>query len=104
MQRIAFLMNLEAGKEEEYKLRHAQIWPEMLNSLRQAGVKNYSIFRHGLQLFAYLEVEDFQFMTQFLAKDQTNAKWQTYMQPLISMEIDPQLNFPPPLPEMFHMD
>lgn len=104
MQRIAFLMRLEEGNEEEYKSRHEQIWPEMINSLRQAGVKNYSIFRNGLQLIAYLEVEDFKAMTQFLAQDQTNAKWQEYMQPLISMEVDPRLNFPTPLPEMFHMD
>jgi L-rhamnose mutarotase len=58
-------MSLKPGFEEEYKRRHDQIWPDMLESLRQAGVKNYSIFRNNLQLFAYFEVEDLKSMTHF---------------------------------------
>ncbi|MDP9373165.1 MAG: L-rhamnose mutarotase, partial [Chloroflexota bacterium] len=60
MQRIAFLIDLKPGADPvEYKRRHDEIWPEMLDALRDAGIRNYSIFLHGRQLFAYLEVEDF---------------------------------------------
>jgi L-rhamnose mutarotase len=30
----------------------------MLESLRSAGISNYSIFRHGLTLFGYFETDD----------------------------------------------
>ena len=58
MQRIAFLMHIQPGTEEEYQRRHAQVWPEMLAELKAAGCHDYSIYRLGLQLFAYLEVDD----------------------------------------------
>ena len=46
------------GYEEEYKRRHDEIWPEMVEALREAEVRNYSIFRHGLTLFGYFETDD----------------------------------------------
>lgn len=104
MQRIAFLMRLKADQKEEYKRRHDQIWPEMLATLRKAGMHNYSIFLNGAQLFAYLEVEDFEAMTRILANDPVNARWQASMQSLIEAPVDPETNFSPILAEMFHMD
>jgi L-rhamnose mutarotase len=103
MQRIAFLMKLK-GNEEEYKCRHDEIWPEMLATLCAAGMHNYSIFLAGEQLFAYLEVDDFERMTKMLAADPVNARWQESMQSLIEVQLDPQTNFTPLLAEMFHMD
>ncbi len=104
MQRIAFLMKLQAGQELEYVRRHAEIWPEMVATLKQAGIRNYSIFRNGLQLIGYLEVEDFKYMTKFLAHDPTAARWEETMQDIIEREVDPELNFPALLPQMFHLD
>lgn len=104
MQRVAFLMGLKPGFEEEYKRRHAEIWPELLDALHKAGAHNYSIFRHGEQLFAYLETPDFEQMVKYLAEDPTNARWQIFMQSMMDTEVDPQTNFPWLLPEMFHMD
>jgi L-rhamnose mutarotase len=104
MQRIAFLMKLKPGNEEEYKRRHDEIWPEMLAALRAAGMHNYSIYLNGEQLFAYLEVDDFERMTSILATDPINARWQKSMQSLIEVQADEHTNFPYPLAEMFHMD
>jgi L-rhamnose mutarotase len=105
MQRIAFLIMLRPGADPaEYKRRHDEIWPEMLDALRAAGIHNYSIFRHGEQLFAYAEVEDVARMAAALARDPINARWQEYMRPMIEIEGDPQTGFARLLPEMFHMD
>ena len=105
MQRIAFLINLKPGADPvEYKRRHDEIWPEMLDALRGAGIRNYSIFRHGDQLFAYCEVEDFERMVRTLADDPVNARWQEYMAPMIGFDLDSATGFPRLLPEMFHMD
>ena len=44
MERIAFKMKLYEGREEEYKKRHDEIWPELKILLKESGVEDYSIF------------------------------------------------------------
>ena len=53
--RQAWVMKLKPGHEAIYKKKHDEIWPEMVAMMKRDGVRNYSIFRHGLLLFAYLE-------------------------------------------------
>jgi L-rhamnose mutarotase len=43
-ERIAFRMALNAGQAQEYKRRHDEIWPELVDALRAAGVSDYSIW------------------------------------------------------------
>lgn len=105
MQRLAFIIRLLPGADPvEYKRRHDEIWPEMLAALRAAGMHNYSIFRDGSTLYAYLEVEDLEQMTAALADDPVNARWQAYMRDMIEHDVDPETGFLRLLPEMFHMD
>lgn len=42
-EKYAFKMYLNPGAKEEYKARHAAIWPELLRLLKQSGVSDYSI-------------------------------------------------------------
>jgi L-rhamnose mutarotase len=58
MARVAFVMELKPGSEAVYKEKHDEIWPEMVETLHGFGIRNYSIYRHGLTLFAYLECDD----------------------------------------------
>ena len=105
MQRIAFIIRLRPGTDPvEYKRRHDEIWPEMLAALRGAGMHNYSIFRDGSTLFAYLEVDDLKRMRAALADDPVNARWQAYMRDMIDHDVDPETGGLRLLPEMFHMD
>ena len=53
MPQYAWVLEVKPGYEEEYVRRHREIWPEMLDALHEAGISNYSIFRHGLTLFGY---------------------------------------------------
>jgi len=43
-ERIAFRMNLNAGEIAEYEKRHNQVFPELLDALKEAGVSDYSIW------------------------------------------------------------
>ena len=43
VKRLAFKMKLNEGFKEEYKKRHAALWPEMRKMLKDSGVGNYSI-------------------------------------------------------------
>jgi L-rhamnose mutarotase len=42
-EKYAFKMHLNPGMAEEYKRRHDAIFPELVELLHQAGVKDYSI-------------------------------------------------------------
>ena len=44
MQRVCFLLKVKADRLEEYRRRHEQVWPEMLEALRETGWRNYSLF------------------------------------------------------------
>ena len=50
MIRNAFKMKLHAGFEAEYKKRHDEIWPELSQVLKDAGVSHASPL--GVQLFS----------------------------------------------------
>ena len=104
MQRIAFVMRMREGQEAEYRRRHAAVWPEMLDELRAAGARNYSIFARGDDLFGYLEVEDFERFRDHMAASAINDEWQRDMEPLIDPLTDPATGFHEQLLEVFHLD
>ena len=43
-EQIAFRMNLHPGRAAEYRKRHDEIYPELAQALRDAGVSDYSIW------------------------------------------------------------
>ncbi|GLZ06141.1 L-rhamnose mutarotase [Actinomadura sp. NBRC 104412] len=57
MERVCFSFELVPGQEDEYDRRHRAVWPELLDALRENGVRNYSIFRNGRTVIAYAECE-----------------------------------------------
>jgi len=59
MKREAFKMFLKPGYEEEYKKRHAALWPEMKKLLKEGGVYDYSIYwdKETNILFAFQKVD-----------------------------------------------
>jgi L-rhamnose mutarotase len=44
MERYAFKMFLKPGMEAEYKRRHDEIWPELVDLLHAVGISEYSIY------------------------------------------------------------
>lgn len=59
METIAFKMKLLPGNAHEYRVRHDQIWPELVDALKAAGIHNYRIFLdvESDTLFAVLDHE-----------------------------------------------
>jgi L-rhamnose mutarotase len=104
MERVAFTMRVLPGQEADYRHRHAAVWPEMLDALRAAGARDYSIFIRGQDLFAYLEVDDFASFRASMAASPVNARWQSQMGALIDPLTDPATGFHQRLEEVFHVD
>ncbi|BCL69899.1 L-rhamnose mutarotase [Vibrio nigripulchritudo] len=101
MKSYAWVLEVRPGYEEEYKKRHDEIWPEMSEEITKSGITNYQIFRHGLTLFGYFETEDLQKTIDYLSDSEVNAKWGTYMTPIMKIEVDSQTGFPFLLPNQF---
>lgn len=104
MGHYAWVLEVRPGCEEEYKTRHDEIWPEMLTALRNAGIRNYNIFRHGLTLFGYFETDDLARTVAILKDDPVNARWGASMAPIMKIEIDTRTGFPFLLPRIWRMD
>jgi L-rhamnose mutarotase len=59
METIAFRMTLKPGMRDEYTRRHREIWPELVEALKAAGIHDYRIFLDEASghLFATLKRE-----------------------------------------------
>lgn len=106
MQRVSFILKVKKDRLDEYKRRHSEVWPEMLQALRETGWHNYSLYMRadGL-LFGYLETEDFAAAKAGMAKREVNARWQAEMADLFeSLEGQKPDEAMMPLEEVFHLD
>lgn len=101
-ERAAFRMRIRPGREDDYVTAHAAVWPELLDELRAAGVRNYTIYRDGLDVFGYYEGDDLDAADKAMAGSDVNRRWQEAMAPLIDAEITGVA--PPSLTEIFRLD
>ncbi len=104
MERVGFTMRVRPGQEAEYRRRHAAVWPDMLDALKTAGCRDYSIFIRESDLFAYLVVDDFAAFRASMAASAVNTRWQAEMASLIDALTDPATGFHQRLEEVFHLD
>jgi L-rhamnose mutarotase len=104
--RICFLLKVRSEMLDEYKQRHAQVWPEMLDALRAAGWHNYSLFlRPDGLLVGYLETDDFDRACTAIKGYPVNSLWQAEMSPFFeAIEGDAPDDRIFPLQEVFHLD
>ena len=89
MQRVAFKTKLFKGCEEEYKRRHDALWPELKTLLKEAGIKDYSIFLDDETntLFGYLTIEDASKL-KTLPEQPVMKKWWAYMKDIMGTNED----------------
>jgi L-rhamnose mutarotase len=80
VERVCFLLQVRPDRIGEYRARHAQVWPEMLEALTAAGWRNYSLFlRSDGLLVGYLETDDFVAAREAMAATDVNDRWQRDM-------------------------
>ncbi|WGM20117.1 L-rhamnose mutarotase [Paenarthrobacter sp. OM7] len=85
---IALHTKLKPGTADEYADAHAHIPPELVAALKEAGVKNWRIWRSGLDLFHVVDVENYQAMRHALADHPANVPWQARMAELLAVQDD----------------
>lgn len=85
MERVCFQLQVRPDRLAEYKRRHEAVWPEMLDALRDAGWRNYSLFlRDDGLLIGYVEADDLAAAQAAMARTEVNARWQAEMAPFFT--------------------
>ncbi len=80
MPRVGFCFKVKQDMIPEYKRRHEQVWPEMLQALRETGWRNYSLFLRGDGLLiGYFETASLEQALAGMEATEVNARWQAQM-------------------------
>ncbi|WMT51145.1 MAG: L-rhamnose mutarotase [Ferroplasma sp.] len=100
--RYSFHLIIRDEMKDEYIKRHNNVWPELLKLLKEAGVRNYSIFMDGADIFGYWECEDLSRTLDIINCSEINRKWQDFMSDVIITA--PESRTRDTVTEVFHLD
>jgi L-rhamnose mutarotase len=77
VRRFGQVIGVRPERTDEYERLHASAWPGVLDAIRRANIRNYSIFREGEHLFAYFEYVglDFEGDMAAMAADPVVQDW-----------------------------
>lgn len=83
-ERFGFLIRVKPEFRERYVVLHAHPFPGLIERMREAGLRNYSIFLRDHTLFAYYEYvgSDFEADTDAMAENDTVQDWWTLTDPM----------------------
>ena len=105
MERMAWKGKIKAGCKAEYVRRHNEIWPEMVQVLKDAGISNYTIFNTGDELFGYYECEKgIAYAEKTQAQSPVVDRWNEYMKDILELEMDKETGAQPKLAPVFRLD
>lgn len=101
-----FTLQVSPDHLEEYRRRHAAVWPEMLAALREAGWHRYTLHLRGDGLVVgVVEADDLAAARAAMAATGVDARWQAEMAPLM---VEPRPDRHDPvlqvLPQIFDID
>jgi L-rhamnose mutarotase len=103
--RHCFQLQVKPDRIDEYRRRHAAVWPEMLRALADSGWRHYSLFlRDDGLLIGYVESDDLAASVAAMAETDVNARWQAEMGELFAdLDVPPDQGFLQ-LEEIFNLD
>ena len=101
MERYAWKAIVREGMLDEYIKRHDEIWPEMKDMLHAAGIRNYTIWNVGNELFGYYECDSVAEAGRIQAESEVNARWDQYMKDVMIFEKDPVTGAQPLMKQVF---
>jgi L-rhamnose mutarotase len=81
--RYGSVIRIAPGKREEYRRLHAAVWPQVLATIRDCHIRNYSIFEKDGWLFSYFEYEGEDLAADMarMAADPATRRWWELTEP-----------------------
>lgn len=83
--RVAFTMRLKPGALSEYQRQHDEIWSDLVDEIKKAGIRGFSTYVDDPVLFLYSEVDD-EHAWERLWHSDVHLRWSEVMRPL--MDVD----------------
>jgi L-rhamnose mutarotase len=104
MRRVCFTLQVSPHHLDDYRQRHAAVWPDMLTALRDAGWHDYSVFlRDDGLVVGYFLTDDLTAAQEAMAATDVNRRWQAEMAPFFVGTVD-GLHGMQVLEEVFNLD
>jgi L-rhamnose mutarotase len=103
--RHCFQLQVKPDRTDEYRRRHAAVWPDLLRALADSGWRSYSLFlRDDGLLIGYVESDDLAASVAAMAETDVNTRWQAEMGELfVDLDVPPDQGFVQ-LEEIFNLD
>jgi L-rhamnose mutarotase len=86
--RVALHTRLRPGAERAYEEAHGEVPPGLVEAIRAAGARRWTIWRSGLELFHVIECDDYERLLAELAENPVNEAWQARMGELLDVVHD----------------
>ena len=104
IRRFGQIAKLKPDMIEEYDMLHAAVWDEVLKTIKECNLQNYSIYRQGDLLFAYFEYTgtDYDADMAKMAADPKTQEWWTHTHPCFVQEKKGE--FYKDMKELFHIN
>ena len=81
--RVALHSILKPGAEAAYERDHLTIPDDLAASFAQVGIRDWTIWRSGTDLFHLVECDDYAAAMAALADDPANLRWQAFIGPYV---------------------
>ncbi|MBN2583503.1 MAG: L-rhamnose mutarotase [Planctomycetes bacterium] len=106
MRRIGRVMRVRQGKLDEYRRLHEAVWPEVLQALRRAGIRDYTIYHHAGLIFSTMiyDGDDYAADRERLLADPAMQRWNALTGPCLEPVDGPDAAPWPTMEELFHLD
>jgi L-rhamnose mutarotase len=102
MARVAWTARLRPDKVDAYVEAHANVWPDVLDAIRAAGIRDYSIWLWQDRVFAQYETEDHEASLRVEAAAEATQRWRALMREYFTEELASEdVTW---LPEIFRLD
>lgn len=64
------------------------MWPEVVEAIKRNGIRRYFIFRDGLDLFHFIECDDYGQAIAEIARDPTSMRWEAEIATMMAVTHD----------------
>src|SRR5208337_376219 len=79
MAHCGYIGKIKPGKVDDYVKAHEEVWPELIEVMKKAGLEKEICFLYGNHVFIYREAADLDGALDKLSREPLNQKWDEYM-------------------------
>jgi L-rhamnose mutarotase len=81
--RVALYSIVKSGQGADYDAAHERVPSDLVSSFARVGIREWTIWRSGDQLFHVVDCDDFVGAMNTLVDDPANQRWQAAIGPFI---------------------